>query len=248
MLRRSKRVLNLECRPVHRGRPAHTQRMVQLPEVHPRTVRPIERTPRAQNPDTKSRGTRDNAVRLRHVEPTCVPLRHAAPSLPQQVLDSLHPVDETTINCADHPISYLLDTLIKTGSESIEATIRRRRILFAGFVPRMEDTRLPKCVMFGELELCGGAEKRVDGVFPGRPQSFRHQRRPVDDCSPAGRGGMAQNGRTRGGTFHCKMDRCRGSQGCGLRHTVVRPNVTGRTKERIAQSKRASTGSLALVD
>ena len=40
-------------------------------------------------------------------------------------------------NRAGHPISYL-DTLIKTGSESI-----RRRTLFAGFVARMEDTRLP---------------------------------------------------------------------------------------------------------
>ena len=76
-------------RPVHRGRPAHTQRMVQLPEVHPRIVRPTERSPRAQNPDAKSRGNRDNAVRLRHVEPAHVPLRHAAPS-PPQVLDSLH--------------------------------------------------------------------------------------------------------------------------------------------------------------
>ena len=36
-------------------------------------------------------------------------------------------------NRADHPISYL-DTLIKTGSESIEANLRRRRILFAGFI------------------------------------------------------------------------------------------------------------------
>ena len=79
-----------QCRPVHRGRPAHTQRMVQLLEVHPRTVRPTERSPRAQNTrDAKSRGTRDNAVRLRHVEPARVPLRHAAPS-PPQVLDSLH--------------------------------------------------------------------------------------------------------------------------------------------------------------
>ena len=34
----------------------------------------------------------------------------------------------------------------------------------------------------------------------------------------------------------------------GLRHAVVCPNVTGRTKERIAQSKRARTGSLAFVD
>ena len=36
--------------------------------------------------------------------------------------------------------------------------------------------------------------------------------------------------------------------GVGLRHTVIYPNVTGRTKERIAQSKRARAGSLALVD
>ena len=78
-----------QCRPVHRGRSAHTQRMVQLPEVHPRTVRPAERSPPAQNPDAKTRGTRDNAVRLRHVEPARGPLRHAAPS-PPQVLDSLH--------------------------------------------------------------------------------------------------------------------------------------------------------------
>ena len=78
-----------QCRPVHRGRPAHTQRMVQLPEVHPRTLRPTERSPRAQNPNAKSRGTRDNAVRLRHVEPARVPLRHDAPS-PPKVLDSLH--------------------------------------------------------------------------------------------------------------------------------------------------------------
>ena len=57
-------------------------------------------------------------------------------------------------NRADNPILYL-DTPIKTGSESIEATLRRRGILFAGFVARMKDTRLPKCVMFGKL--MGGA-------------------------------------------------------------------------------------------
>ena len=55
-----------------------------------------------------------------------------------------------TNNRADHPISYL-GMLIKTGSESIEATLRRRRILFVRFVARMEDTTLPKCVIFGEL-------------------------------------------------------------------------------------------------
>ena len=56
--------------------------------------------------------------------------------------------------------------------------------------------------------LCGGPEKRVNRVFPGQAQSFRHQRRPVDECSP-GRGGMAQNDGTRGGTLQSEMDRCR---------------------------------------
>ena len=63
----------------------------------------------------------------------------------------------------------------------------------------------------GGRGLCGEGGKRMDGVFLGRPQSFRHQRRPVDNCSP-GQGGMAQNGGTRGGTFHGETDRCRGSQ------------------------------------
>ena len=34
----------------------------------------------------------------------------------------------------------------------------------------------------------------------------------------------------------------------GLRHAVVCSNVTGRTKERIAQSKRVRAGSLTLID
>ena len=42
---------------------------------------------------------------------------------------------------------------------------------FAGFVARMEDTRLPKRVMFGALVggavSAGGARERMDGVSPG---------------------------------------------------------------------------------
>ena len=36
--------------------------------------------------------------------------------------------------------------------------------------------------------------------------------------------------------------------GAGLRHVMVCPNVTRMTKEKIAQSKRARSSSLALVD
>ena len=54
-------------------------------------------------------------------------------------------------NRTDHPI-FCLDTLIKTGREiTVWATLRSRRMLFAEFVARMEDTRLQKCVIFGEL-------------------------------------------------------------------------------------------------
>ena len=42
-----------------------------------------------KNPDTQSRGTQDNAVRLCHVEPARAPQRHAAPS-PPQLSDLLH--------------------------------------------------------------------------------------------------------------------------------------------------------------
>ena len=76
-----------------------------------------------------------------------MPLRHAAPS-PSQLLDSLHRLAKN--NRTDHPTSYL-DTLMETGSESIEATLRSKRTLLAGFVLRMEDTRLSNCVMFGEF-------------------------------------------------------------------------------------------------
>ena len=121
---------------------------------------------------------------------------------------------------------------------------------------RIEDTRPPNEMLDvrrtgGGRRLREGAGKRVDGASPGRHPSFRYQRRPMDDCSP-GREGMAQDGGTRGGTFHGEMNRCREGQGwttaCSIHiNSSICPNVTGRTKERIAQSKRAHAGSLAIV-
>ena len=81
-------------------------------------------------------------------------------------------------NRTDHPI-FCLDTLMETGSESIETTMRMRRILCAGFVARMEDTRLPKCVMLGELAGSAGYVGRrrkglmgclLDDRSPGREE------------------------------------------------------------------------------
>ena len=58
---------------------------------------------------------------------------------------------------------------MKTGNGSIEAIMRKRRILFAGYVARIKDTRLPTCVMFGELVgragCVGGQEKELTGCL-----------------------------------------------------------------------------------
>ena len=49
--------------------------------------------------------------------------------------------------------------LKKTGSQSLEATIRQRRLLFAGALARQGDKRLPKRLLF--------AERLEGGVRPG---------------------------------------------------------------------------------
>ena len=60
--------------------------------------------------------------------------------------------------------------------EMSKATLRRGRILFAGFVGRMEDTRLSKCVIFGELVVDAGCvegqEKEWMGCFLANLRAF----------------------------------------------------------------------------
>ena len=50
-----------------------------------------------------------------------------------------------------HMLSYT-DSLANTDRENVKTTVRKRRILFAGFVARMDNERLPKRVMFGEVD------------------------------------------------------------------------------------------------
>ena len=152
-------------------------------------------------------------------------------------------------NRADHPISYL-DTLVKTGSESIKATLRRRQIVFAGFVARMEDTRLPKCVMFGEMVggagCVGGQEKEWVGCFLDNLRAFGVN---ADQWITAAQdeGEWRRTAEQGAEHFMAKWIVAEKNK-AGLRHAVVCPNVTGRTKEGISQSKRVRAGSLALVD
>ena len=82
-------IIMLTCRSNSIGAYA-THAIIQLPEVHPRTVRPTERSPRAQNSYVKQRySVNNNVVTLRRVEPARVLLRHAA-SNPYDFPDSLH--------------------------------------------------------------------------------------------------------------------------------------------------------------
>lgn len=66
----------------------------------------------------------------------------------------------------DHLLAYH-ELLERTGCESIEATIIRRRLLWAGKLVRMQDSRLPKAMMFGEL--VDGKRRRG-----GQPKNWRH--------------------------------------------------------------------------
>ena len=152
-------------------------------------------------------------------------------------------------NRADHPISYL-DTLIKVGSESIEANLRRNRILFAGFVARMEDTRLSKCVMFrgmvGGVGCVGGQEKEWMGCFL---DDLRALGINADQWTTAAQDEREWRRTAEQGAEHFMAKWIDAEKTkAGLRHAVVCPNVTGRTKKRITQSKLARAGSLALAD
>ena len=105
-----------------------------------------ECSPRGQNPDAKSQGSRGQCcTAASRGARACATTKHAAPSLPQ----------------VPH---FYLDTLIKTGSESIEAIMRRRRIiLFAGCVARVKDTRNHQVKVCDVRKTTGGGCRRLGG-------------------------------------------------------------------------------------
>ena len=100
---------------------------------------------------------------------------------------------------------------------------------------RIEDTRLPKCVMFGKLVEGSGFVGRQENEWIGGG---------LDNSSP-GRGGIAQDGGTRG-LFHGEMECCRENQGWITACSDISEHVRGKTKERIAQSMRIHVGSLTV--
>ena len=156
-------------------------------------------------------------------------------------------------NRAVHPSSYL-DTLMKTRIESIEAVMRRRRVLLAGMVAHMKDTRLPKCVMFGELVggagCVGGQRREWMGCLLNDLRAFgiNADQWTTSAQDDGERRKAVEQGEERFMAKWIAVEKAK----AGLWHVVfvVCPNVTGRTRERIviAQSKSARAGSLAKVD
>ena len=76
-------------------------------------------------------------------------------------------------------LSYA-QALKKTGCQSVEATIRQRRLLFAGAMARQPAGRLPKRLM--DEKLVGGEDPgtpraKLDGLSQGRLPSVRSHRR-----------------------------------------------------------------------
>ena len=114
----------------------------------------------------------------------------------------------------------------------------------------MEDTRLPKCVMFGEMVggagCVGGQGKEWMGCCLDDLRAFGIN---ADQWTTAAHdeGGWCRTAEQGAEHSMAKWIAAKKAK-VGLRHAEVCPNVTGRNKKRIAQSKRARAGSLALVD
>ena len=108
----------------------------------------------------------------------------------------------------------------------------------------MENMKLPKCVMFGELIGFPGCvethEKKWMGLSSEQSQSFRYQRRPDE----RERHVMVKQRTKRLIANWIAAENARAA----LRHAVVCPNVAGRAKERRVQSKSARTDLIVIVD
>ena len=92
----------------------------------------------------------------------------------------------------------------------------------------------------------GGQEKEWMGCFLDDPRAFGIK---ADQWTTATQDEEGWRRKAEQGGGHLMAKRIVAEKTkAGLRHAVVCPNVTGRTKKMIAQGKRARAGSLALVD
>ena len=98
----------------------------------------------------------------------------------------------------------------------------------------------------GERGLCGGQEKEWMGVFLDDLRAFGIN---ADQWTAAAQDEGEWRRTVEQEAEHFMTIWIAAAKArAGLRHAVACPNVTGRTKERMAQSKRARAGSLAIAD
>ena len=111
----------------------------------------------SQDPDGKGRSNRSPSVWMQYVDPPLGTLRQTSYRTPPWVL---HRIIGAQRKRPDHRMTSYNRALEINQCESIETTLRTRRLLWAGTLLRMSGGRLPKRIMFGNLE---GAVRRGRG-------------------------------------------------------------------------------------
>ena len=119
-------------------------------------LRPTESRALSQDPDGKGRSSRSPFVWMQYVDPPPGTLRQTSYRTPPG-LASHHRGAAQEARPPDDLVNRALEI---TRCESIETTLRTRRLLWAGTLLRMSGGRLPKRIMFGNLE---GAVRRGRG-------------------------------------------------------------------------------------
>ena len=119
-------------------------------------LRPTESRALPQDPDGKDRSNRSPSVWMLYVDPPPRTLCQTSYRTPP----GLARIIGAQRKRPNHRITSYNRALEITGCESIETTLRTRRLLWAGTLIRMSGGRLPKRIMSGNLE---GAVRRGRG-------------------------------------------------------------------------------------
>ena len=116
------------------------------------TVRPTEgKSAASDGPDGEVRGSRGSLIRMRDMDPLKGHYTNLHPTHHRMLLRILG----AWCKSPNKRILSYKDALEQTECESIETTMRTRRLLWSGALLRMGDHRIPKRVTSGELENAG---------------------------------------------------------------------------------------------
>ena len=177
-----------ERRPLRGNQEARTTSMGELPKVQSPDLQPTERGHPPQGPHGQSRSCRSAPVRVRHMNHAQRPL-HSTSHSPPCIAQALSWMAQAQSHRPRPVIPR--DPRKDIGCESIETTVRKRRLHFAGFITRVSSRRIPKQVMFGELIAGKGQERQFNGrhedwlrcLSEDMHEGFRHRIGGVDNKS-----------------------------------------------------------------